>query len=210
MPEKDPLAARIEDALSQAGLPPLSTDALSTLAGYVSLFVRWNGRTNLSAIRDEDGIIRRHMIESIALNNALPARLSTLLDFGSGGGLPGIPIAICRPELHVTLAESQNKKAAFLREAVRVLELNAAVHAGRAEDLPSLYDCVTLRAVDNMSAAVTAAAHLVAPNGTLALMTTRDQFPSLQAAAGPAFLWDTPLPLPNSRDAILALGRLSG
>ena len=90
---------------------------------------------NLSAIRDEEGIISRHLVESIVVSSELPQGIKTLLDFGSGAGLPGIPIAICRPEIAVTLAESQGKKAAFLQEAVRVLGIGAKVHAGRAEAL---------------------------------------------------------------------------
>ena len=88
--------------------------------------------------------LSRHFVESIACARALPEGISTLLDFGSGGGFPGIPIALCRPEIAVTLAESQGKKAAFLQEAVRVLGSQAKVHAGRAELLTTQFDCVTL------------------------------------------------------------------
>ena len=142
---------------------------------YVSLFVRWGARVNLTSIRDEEGILSRHFVESIACARALPAGISTLLDFGSGGGFPGIPIALCRPEIAVTLAESQGKKAAFLQEAVRVLGLSAKVHAQRAELLTEAFDCVTLRAVDRMGEAVGAASVLVAPGGWLVLMTTSER-----------------------------------
>ena len=77
----------------------------------------------------------RHIIESIAVARSIPGHVTTLLDFGSGGGLPGIPIALCRPQIAVTLAESQGKKAAFLQEAVRVLGIAAKVHSDRAEAL---------------------------------------------------------------------------
>ena len=86
-------------------------------------------------MRDEQGILSRHFVESIVVARELPQGIRTLLDFGSGAGLPGIPIALCRPEIAVTLAESQGKKAAFLQEAVRVLAISAMVHAGRAETL---------------------------------------------------------------------------
>ena len=103
---------------------------------YLSLIVRWNARTSLTAIRDEEGIVSRHFVESIACAVAVPAGVRTLLDFGSGAGFPGIPIALCRPEISVTLAESQNKKAAFLREAIRTLELkdHGAWRKGRESD----------------------------------------------------------------------------
>jgi 16S rRNA (guanine527-N7)-methyltransferase len=197
-------AARLQTLLAQAGLAALTPDTAARFAAYLSLFIRWNARTNLSAIRDEEGIIRRHLIESIAVAYQIPAGVTTLLDYGSGGGLPGIPIALCRHDIHVTLAESQNKKAAFLREAVRILALDATVHAARAETLPHLYDCVTLRAVDHMEIAVASAAHLVRPGGHLVLMTTIEQFPSLQAAAGPAFHWLPAKPLPNTREGLIA------
>ncbi len=131
----------------------------------------------------------------------------TLLDFGSGAGLPGIPIALCRPEMAVTLAESQGKKAAFLQEAVRVLGLKAKVHAGRAEALGAVFDCVILRAVDKMPKAVAAAVPLVAPGGWLALMTTSADIASLRTAAGTQILWVDPVKLPVGNHRILALGR---
>ena len=126
---------------------------------YLSLLLRWNARVNLTAIRDEEGILRRHFVESIACARALPAGIATLLDFGSGAGFPGIPIALCRPEIAVTLAESQGKKAAFLSEAVRVLGVRTQrfIPDGLRCFVTS-FDCVTLRAVDKMEFAVQAAA----------------------------------------------------
>jgi 16S rRNA (guanine527-N7)-methyltransferase len=137
----------------------------------------------------------------------LPQGIRTLLDFGSGAGLPGIPIALCRPEIAVTLAESQGKKAAFLQEAVRVLGIEAKVHAGRAEALRAVFDCVVLRAVDKMPKAVAAAVPLVAPAGWLALMTTGADIAQLQKAAGTEISWGEPVKLPFGNDRVLALGR---
>jgi 16S rRNA (guanine527-N7)-methyltransferase len=93
-----------------------------------------------------------------------------VLDLGSGAGFPGLPIQLLLPELRVTLAESQNKKASFLREAVRTLGLaNAEVWAGRAEEMAAgrSYEVVTLRAVDNMPAALAAAEARLQPGGIL-------------------------------------------
>jgi 16S rRNA (guanine527-N7)-methyltransferase len=201
------LGDRITDAVEAAGLAPLDGAAIDRLSAYISLILRWNTRINLSAIRDEDGIISRHIIESVEVTGSLPKGISTLLDFGSGAGLPGIPIAICRPEITVTLAESQNKKAAFLMEAVRALGLNSKVHSGRAEELKSLFDCVTMRAVDKMAAAVSSATELVAPNGWLALMTTAAGLEELKVAAGSGFVWTDVLPLTWSDARTLALGK---
>ena len=89
-----------------------------------------------------------------------------MLDFGSGAGFPGIPIQIVRPELRVTLAESQKKKVHFLREVVRELGLTgASIHAGRVEEMPAsaVFDLVTLRAVDKMGEAMQAAIPRIRP-----------------------------------------------
>jgi 16S rRNA (guanine527-N7)-methyltransferase len=175
-------ATRLNVLLSESSLAPLDAVLSRRFEALLSLFLRWNARINLTAIRDQEGILSRHFVESIACARALPAGISTLLDFGSGAGFPGIPIALCRPEISVTLAESQGKKAAYLREAVRVLGVTMMVHSGRAEALTAHFDCVTLRAVDKMELAVQSAAQLVRPGGWLALMTTTAALPALKSA----------------------------
>jgi 16S rRNA (guanine527-N7)-methyltransferase len=201
------VGVRLNALLAEAAQPPLDPHLSQRFETLLSLFLRWSARINLTAIRDEEGILSRHFVESIACARALPAGLSTLLDFGSGAGFPGIPIALCRPEIAVTLAESQGKKAAFLREAARVLGLSAKVHSGRAEELHALFDCVTLRAVDKMERAVQSAAHLVRPGGWLALMTTTAALSALKSSAGVEFSWSAAPLLPSSDDRLLALGK---
>ena len=190
-----------------AELAPLDAELTSRFEAYLSLFVRWNSRMNLSAVREPEAILSRHFVESIACGRALPEGIATLLDFGSGGGLPGIPIALCRPEISLTLAESQGKKAAFLQEAVRTLEITSRVFAGRAETLAEKFDCVTLRAVDKMESAARSGAELVSAGGWLALMTTHADAPSLRTTAGEAYEWLEARQLPGSDDRILLLGR---
>lgn len=206
--------ARLNALLADAGLASLQTEQSKQFTLYLSLILRWNARMNLTAVRDQEGILARHFVESIACARALPVGIEILLDFGSGAGFPGIPIALCRPEIAVTLAESQGKKAAFLQEAVRVLGLSAKVHAGRAEalatQLATQFDCVTLRAVDRMELAVRAGASLVRPGGWLALMTTDAEWSRLQAAAGAEFSWAEPAPLPGSAGRLVALGARLG
>ena len=200
------LGERLNAKLAAAGLAPLDAAQAGRFEDLYSLFVRWNARINLSSIRDDEGILSRHFVESIACAWALPPGISTLLDFGSGGGFPGIPIAICRPEIAVTLAESQGKKAAFLQEAVRVLGITAKVHAKRAELLDAQFGCVALRAVDKMAEAVKAAARLVAPGGWLVLMTTQGELEGLQSAVGTGFSWTDILALPGGQERLFALG----
>jgi len=204
-----PTAARLNDLLAAAGLDPLESAIANRFAAYCALLLRWNARTNLTAVRDEGGILSRHFLESIAAARALPSNIATLLDFGSGAGFPGIPIALCRPEIAVTLAESQGKKAAFLQEAVRSLELSAKVHSARAESLAAQFDCVTLRAVDQMVLAVQAASRRLLPGGWLALMTTESESGSLQVSADEQFSWSSPRQLPGSNQRVLLLGRLN-
>jgi 16S rRNA (guanine527-N7)-methyltransferase len=196
----------IKNALAAAGLEPLNENAIGKLSAYVSLILRWNARVNLTGIRTEDAIISRHLVESISISSRLPHSVRSLVDFGSGAGLPGIPIAICRPEIHVTLAESQNKKAAFLMEAVRVLGLSAKVHSGRAEELKMHFDCVALRAVDKMAEAVSSAERLVAPGGWLALMTTESDLERLKTVTSRVLEWSEAVKLHGGERRLLALG----
>jgi 16S rRNA (guanine527-N7)-methyltransferase len=200
------IGVRLNELLAEANLEPLDSELLARFEDYLSLLLRWNARINLTAIRDKEGILTRHFVESILCARALPAGIATLLDFGSGAGFPGIPIALCRPEVSVTLTESHGKKAAFLQEAVRTLGISAQIYSRRAESLSMQFDCVTLRAVDHMAQAVKAATGLVKPGGWLALMTTRSELPALQRVSGPTFSWPTTLSLPDSEDRVLALG----
>lgn len=197
----------LNEELRRAGLEPLSAELSARFEAYLSLILRWSERLNLTAVRSYNVLIINHLIESIAVAHALPPDVRTLLDFGSGAGLPGIPIALCRSEISITLAESQGKKAAFLQEAVRTLGIQAKVHADRAENLRIQFDCVTLRAVDKMQTAVAAAARLVGIGGWLAPMTTLSDAAAIREAAGEGFLWNEPVPLPISEQRVLLLGK---
>jgi len=125
------------------------------LAVYLKLIMKWNARMNLTAIREPEEMVRRHFGESLFLG-ANVGVCSTLLDFGSGAGFPGVPVQLMRPDVQVTLAESQGRKAAFLREVVRELGLPSEVWGGRVEAMPAgrHFDVVAMRAVENMEIAV--------------------------------------------------------
>jgi len=196
--------------LAECGQETLDEALAAKFGAYCALLQRWNARTNLTAIRDEEGILRRHMAESIACARALPEGIVTLLDLGSGAGFPGLPIALCRPEVAVTLAESQNKKAAFLREVVRTLEIPVRVHGERAELLAERFDCVALRAVDRMGDAVGAAAGLVAGGGWLAVLTWDGGQEQVRGAAGAGVAWEGPVSLAAGTDRVLLLGKRGG
>ena len=202
-------AQQIEEALAAGGVSSLPASAGSRFAAYLELLLRWNARLNLTAIRLPEEIVARHFVECAFAAQHLPSGISTLLDFGSGAGFPGIPIAIFRPEIHVTLAESHAKKAAFLSEAVRVLEISTEVYRGRVESMPAprTFDCVGMRAVDKMAEAVVAARSRA--DRTLALLTTAKSGPGYQELA-PEFTWGDPIPLPHSLQSILLIGQRTG
>jgi 16S rRNA (guanine527-N7)-methyltransferase len=189
-------------ALIRPYLPEAPASLLPQLSLYLDLLLKWNARTNLTAIRDPEEIVRRHFGESLFAARHLNPGATTLLDFGSGAGFPGLPIALLRPEIAVTLAESQNKKATFLREAVRVLNLTTAVWSNRVEAMPPAirFDVVTLRAVDDMETALPAAIERTAPGGELVLLTTSAHAPSGGRS----------IPMPASQAGVLYLRTISG
>ncbi len=190
--------AQIASLLNPYLVPvPPPKNLMPRFSAYLDLLLKWNAHTNLTAIRDPEEIVRRHFGESLFAGQHL-GPCETLLDLGSGAGFPGLPIALLHPNLPVTLAESQNKKATFLREAVRTLALpNVEVWAARAESLPPTrqFHTVTLRAVDNMAAALTAAA----PRATHQLLLLTSTPPTLPPTFTPA----PPIPIPNSQSTIL-------
>jgi 16S rRNA (guanine527-N7)-methyltransferase len=194
-------AERIAQAVEHAGLNPLPQGISEKFAQYYTLLERWNSKLNLTAIRTPEQALRRHFVECIFCAQQLPPAIATLLDYGSGAGFPGIPIALCRPEIRVTLAESQGKKASFLREAVRSLGISAEVYAERVEEIEPIrnFDAVALRAVDSMQKAITAAAVRVNPRGWLVLL----------AAAGtvelPEGFFSREVAIPGSQTGLLIL-----
>ena len=173
---------------------PAPTDLLlGQLSSYLDLLLRWNDRLNLTAIREPEAIVERHFGESLFLARHLPDDARTLLDLGSGAGFPGLPVQLAHPDWTVTLAESQQKKASFLREAVRELKLSTEVWAKRAETLPEnrKFDVVALRAVDNPVAALATARSLVAQGGVLAHLSMENGRSGLlleQAETGSTFI----------------------
>lgn len=187
---------------------PVSEALALKFCVYLDLLLRWNAKTNLTAVRSPREIIQTHFGESLFAARHLPEGVASLLDFGSGAGFPGLPILMARPDLDMTLAESQGKKSAFLREAVRTLALPAKVYAGRVEDLPAtaLFSAVTLRAVDKMAEVVPAAVRRISPGGWLVILTSVAQESTLQQMAS-TLRWQSGIQIPNSDQRVLLIAQ---
>jgi 16S rRNA (guanine527-N7)-methyltransferase len=170
-----PPPAALDRGLGELALA-LPAGARERLLDYTALLLKWNRTYNLTASRDPLSMVAHHLLDSLAVVPHLPlaAGRARLADAGSGGGLPGIPLAIARPDWHVVLAEANQKKAAFLRQAAIELGLsNAEVHEGRVETWrpQPLFDAVISRAFAALDDFVAACRHLLAPAGVLAAMT---------------------------------------
>lgn len=166
--------AALDRGLAELALA-LPAGADERLLEYAGLLQKWNRTYNLTAIRDPLAMVAHHLLDSLAVLPHLPLvpEGARIADAGSGAGLPGIPLAIARPRWHVALAESNQKKSAFLRQAAIELGLqNVEVHEGRVEAWrpQPLFDLVISRAFAALSEFIAACRHLVAPEGFLAAM----------------------------------------
>jgi 16S rRNA (guanine527-N7)-methyltransferase len=162
------------DAPLRAGLAALALpgELAPPLLAYLDLLARWNRSYNLTAVRDPREMVPRHLLDSLAMDAYLDG-IASLADLGTGPGLPGIPLAIARPQLRVTLVEANGKKARFLREAVRTLGLaNAEVAESRIEalDRTGAFDAITARALATLPQILAFGGHLLAPGGRLLAM----------------------------------------
>ena len=165
-------------------LPP---GASAKLMSYLELLAKWNKTYNLTAIRDPLQAVSHHLLDSLAVLPELSDRSGALADVGSGGGLPGIPIAIAQPARRVTLNDVSEKKGAFLRQAVIELALaNTTVHVGRVERWHPAegFAVVISRGFASLVDFIAGCRHLVAPSGVLAAM--KGVFPRDELAQVPA------------------------
>jgi len=152
----------------------LSGEQLARLRGYVDLLAKWNRTYNLTAIREPERMITHHVLDALAILPHLKRFAGArVLDVGSGGGVPGIPLAIAQPEWRVTLLDSNSKKTTFLTQAVIELALpNVDVTTARVEAFASAvpYDVVVSRAFSDLADFATSSARHVARGGVLAAM----------------------------------------
>lgn len=140
--------------------------AQTQLLAYVALLEKWNRTHNLTAVRTPEQMVTHHVLDSLAVLPYVPGTAMSIVDVGSGGGLPGIPIAVARPGWRVTLLDSNHKKAAFLRQAAAELGLgNVAVVAARTEDCAPepRFDVAISRAYSDLAGFATDARRLTRP-----------------------------------------------
>ncbi|MFO1403997.1 MAG: 16S rRNA (guanine(527)-N(7))-methyltransferase RsmG [Azonexus sp.] len=168
--------------LAQLGIElPLAVQA--KLIAYRDLLLKWNKTYNLTAIRDADQVLSHHVLDSLAILPRVTG--GPLLDVGSGGGLPGIPLAIVRPELAVTLIDAVDKKTSFQRQVAIELGLSNLhpIH-GRVEELQGSFALIASRAFSDLASFVAATRHLLAPGGRWLAM--KGQLPRAELTDLPA------------------------
>lgn len=182
--------------LLEQRLPHLTEGQRQRLVAHYQLLMRWNRVLNLTRITGTAALVDQHYVESVFLAERLPAGRLTVVDIGSGAGFPGIPLAVARPECRVRLVEAHQRKAVFLKEAVRGWT-NVEVSACRAEELEGCFDWAVTRAVnwrDVEPVAARLAMHAAFLGGK-------------EGPGGPCFVWDPPVDSPAGPGRFLYLGR---
>jgi 16S rRNA (guanine527-N7)-methyltransferase len=175
---------------------------------YIKLLLTWNEKMNLTAIRDPLEILYRHFCESMYAVKAVPVEKGRLADVGSGGGFPGIPLKILRPSLNLFLIESNVKKATFLAEVIRDLELtDARVLVSRYDELSeevAPLDFVCSRALGDFGPFLAwAGSQHIASKQVILWIGERD-LKEIQAIEG--WDWREPIPVPHSLRRLLVVG----
>ena len=184
----------------------LATDSSRFLASYLAELDLWRRRTNLTGPFESAELVA-HALESVLAEKLIPNG-KRLVDIGSGGGLPGVPLAIARPDIRVTLLEPRKKRAAFLTHLVETLPLsNAVVLQKRAQALKATdFDVAAVRAVGDLADTLGDAPFLVS-GGVFLVWTTRPVLPALQEALEGRFSAGSVLRIPSSQRRVIAIFR---
>lgn len=178
----------------------LTVDQLKVLFEHYQLLERWNLKMSLTSVKAGPEMVIRHYCESLFFGANIPGEPGSIADIGSGAGFPGVPIAVLRPACKVSLVESNQRKAVFLRESTRSLD-NVSVLAKRAEDLSERFDWVVSRAVDPMT--VLDLTPSLATN--VGLMVGEGDFLELKKL--PNIAWPEPIRLPWGDRRVCVYGR---
>lgn len=177
--------AALDQGMRELGLAA-PEDAADRLMAYLALLSKWNKTYNLTAVRDPLAAVSHHLLDSLAVATPLAPEHGTLVDIGSGGGLPGIPLAIVDPSRAVVLNDANEKKGAFLKQAVIELGLrNTSVHVGRVEDWRPVerFAIAISRGFASLGQFLVSCRHLVAPRGLMVAM--KGVYPAVELSAMP-------------------------
>lgn len=180
---REKCAARLRDGIAAMGLD-IPDEAQAALLDYLELMAKWNRAYNLTAIRDPLEMVDKHLLDSLSL---LPhVANAPLLDVGAGAGLPGLVLAIVRPELEVTTVDAVAKKVRFMEHTIRSLRLtNARALHARIESIEGHYPQITSRAFASLADFLGLTRHLLAPGGRWLAM--KGQIPHDELAKLPAW-----------------------
>jgi 16S rRNA (guanine527-N7)-methyltransferase len=197
----------ISELLEPYGFVP-SNSFSNGVRTYISLLLRWNQRISLTTVTDPVEIVKFHFGESLFALSAVPISDGRLADVGSGAGFPGLPLAMANVNLHVTLIESDTKKATFLSEAVRELALsNLSVFRGRMDDLPISpfgFEFITARAIGQHKDLLKWSAESLSEYGKVLLWLGESD--ALNISNYAAWHWDPPIHIPGSKRRFLLIG----
>jgi 16S rRNA (guanine527-N7)-methyltransferase len=180
----------------------------AAIRAYISLLLRWNKRISLTTVVDPMEMLRFHFGESIFAAFSVPIEKGRLADVGSGAGFPGLAIGIVLPGLSITLIESNSKKAAFLAEVARELNLRQVeVIRRRFEEAPDKlgeFDYVTARALGNYGDVLGWSRGILSDRGRVVLWLGEDE--CRRVSADPSFTWRDPLLIPGSKRRFVLVG----
>lgn len=173
---------KLEEGMERLKIPLFETEVLNKLETFYIFFKQWNEKINLSALREEDEIIEGHFLDSFALNKYIEGEI---LDIGSGGGFPAIPLAIANPLKQFTLVESIGKKGHFLENAKKEIGINNMKIVNKraeelADDLKNRFDCGTARAVASLSVTMEYVAPFLKTGGIFIGQKTADYHKELE------------------------------
>lgn len=205
--------SRMDQTRIAALLEPMvvAEEYLERIWTYLELLLKWNARMNLTAVRDPEEIVRRHFGESLFAGVELfpdPQAGGTLADVGSGAGFPGLPIAIVRPNVTVTLIEAHGKKATFLKEVVRSTGLqNVRVAQVRAHEYDGRAEVVTIRAVEEFASILRFSARIVGEGGALACLVGSPQIIEGEGVIGDFWVTERAVNFPGSTQRVLWIAR---
>jgi 16S rRNA (guanine527-N7)-methyltransferase len=202
----------LPDRAVRAALEPygvtLGAPQVEAVRRHIHKLLLWNQRLNLTSITDPEEILRRHFGESMFAARFLPNSQGRLADLGSGAGFPGLALKIVRPELRIKLIESNAKKAAFLSEVKRDLQLEEVeIIRSRFEDLrfsTPFADYIAVRALGNLPGVLHWSARALFRHGLILLWLGADD--ALRVSRSRAWTWREVVPLPESRRRVLLMG----